>query len=95
VGEHVTSLTVIGQVYSGGDGIETGWATSDGSTAESELAVAGGIGGGGPFPTEVGLSFEALLIAVGVPAAPNTVPVTSGYGVLPSTIPAQWSGLSS
>jgi hypothetical protein len=95
VGEHVTSLTVIGQVYDGGDGIETGWATSDGSTAESELALAGGIGGGGPFPTEVGLSFDALLIAVGVPAAPNAVPVASGYGLLPSNIPAQWSGLSS
>jgi hypothetical protein len=95
VGEDVTSSTVIAQMYNGAAGIETGWATSDSSTAESELSVAGGIGGNGPFPTEVGLSFDELLVAVGVPAAPNAVPVLSGYGLLPSTIPAQWSGLSS
>lgn len=93
VGEHVTSSTVIGQVSAGGDGIETGWATPDGSTAESQLAVAGGIGGNGPFPTEVGLSFDALLVAVGVPAAPNAG--EPGSGLLPSNTPAQWSGLSS
>jgi hypothetical protein len=92
VGEHVTSSTVIGQMSNGGAGIETGWAMPDGSSAESQLAVAGGIGGDGPFPTEVGLSFDALLVAVGVPAAPNAG--ESGYGVLPSTIPAQWPGLS-
>jgi murein DD-endopeptidase MepM/ murein hydrolase activator NlpD len=94
VGDQVTSSTVVAQMYNGGDGIETGWATPDSSTAESQLAVAGGIGGDGPFPTEVGLSFDALLVALGVPAAPNAVPVMSGYGLLPSNIPAQWSGLS-
>jgi hypothetical protein len=94
VGDQVTSSTVIAQMYNGSDGIETGWATPDSSTAESELSVAGGIGGDGPFPTEVGLSFDALLIALGVPAAPNDVPVMSGYGLLPSNIPAQWSELS-
>jgi murein DD-endopeptidase MepM/ murein hydrolase activator NlpD len=95
VGQQVTSSTVIAQMADGGDGIETGWATPDSSTAESELAVAGGIGGDGPFPTEVGLSFDALLVALGVPTAPNAVPVTSGYGLLPANIPADWSGLSS
>jgi murein DD-endopeptidase MepM/ murein hydrolase activator NlpD len=94
VGDQVTSSTVIAQMYNGADGIETGWATPDSSTAESQLAVAGGIGGDGPFPTEVGLSFDALLVALGAPAAPNDVPVMSGYGLLPSNIPAQWSGLS-
>jgi hypothetical protein len=94
VGDQVTSSTVIAQMYDGGDGIETGWATPDSSTAESQLAVAGGVGGDGPFPTEVGLSFDALLVALGVPAAPNDVPVLSGYGLLPANIPAEWSGLS-
>jgi hypothetical protein len=94
VGQQVTSSTVVAQMYNGGDGIETGWATPDSSTAESQLAVAGGVGGDGPFPTDVGLSFDALLVALGVPAAPNDVPVMSGYGLLPSNIPAQWSGLS-
>jgi hypothetical protein len=90
----VRSSTVIAEMVNDGDGIETGWATPDGSTAESQLAVAGGIGGDGPFPTEVGLSFDALLVALGVPAAPNAVPVTAGYGLLPSNIPAPWGGLS-
>jgi hypothetical protein len=91
VGQDVTSSTVIAQMYNGADGIETGWATPDSSTAESQLAVAGGVGGDGPFPTEVGLSFDALLVALGVPAAPNDVPVDQGYGLLPSNIPASWS----
>ncbi|MGB6458191.1 MAG: hypothetical protein WBH47_27265 [Streptosporangiaceae bacterium] len=93
VGEHVTSSTVVAQMYNSGDGIETGWAMPDAASAESQLAVAGGIGGDGPFPTEVGLSFDALLVALGAPAAPNAG--ESGYGLLPSNIPAQWTGLSS
>jgi hypothetical protein len=80
-------------MFNDADGIETGWATPDGSTAESQLAVAGGVGGDGPFPTEVGLSFDALLVALGVPAAPNSG--DSGYGLLPSNIPASWPTLSS
>ncbi len=93
VGEHVTSSTVIAQMSNGADGIETGWAMPDGASAESQLAVAGGIGGDGPFPTEVGLSFDALLVALGVPAAPNAG--GPGYGLLPANIPASWPGLTS
>jgi hypothetical protein len=92
VGAHVTSSTVIAQMNNDGDGIETGWATPDGSTAESQLAVAGGVGGDGPFPTQVGLSFDALLIALGVPPAPNAD--QAGTGLLPSNIPATWPTLS-
>ena len=44
-----------------------------------------GIGGGGPFPTLVGLSFENLLRSVGVPASPNAG--SSGYGALPPGSP--------
>jgi hypothetical protein len=86
VGQKVTSSTVIANMFNGGDGIETGWATSDGSTAESQMAAAGGIGGNGPFPTVVGLSFEAVLESVGVPAAPNAG--QAGSGLLPAGYPA-------
>ncbi len=86
VGQTVTSSTVIANMFNGGDGIETGWATSDGSTAESQLPAAGGVGGNGPFPTMVGLSFEAVLESVGVPAAPNAS--QPGNGLLPSGYPA-------
>jgi hypothetical protein len=86
VGQKVTSSTVIANMFNGGDGIETGWATSDGSTAESQMAAAGGIGGNGPFPTVVGLSFEAVLESVGVPAAPNAS--EPGNGLLPAGYPA-------
>jgi hypothetical protein len=88
VGEHVTSSTVIAQMSDGGDGIETGWAQPGGISAESQLAVAGGISGNGPFPTEVGLNFDALLQTLGAPAAPNAG--QSGYGYLPSGYPASW-----
>ncbi len=85
VGQKVTSSTVIANMFNGGDGIETGWATADGSTAESQMAAAGGISGGGPFPTMVGLSFDAVLESVGVPAAPNAS--EPGHGLLPAGYP--------
>src|SRR5258708_32005436 len=71
VGQAVTSSTVIATMSNAGAGIETGWAMPDASSAESQLPEAGGISGGGPFPTEGGLNFDALLQALGVPAAPN------------------------
>jgi hypothetical protein len=85
VGEHVTSSTVIGTMYGGGDGIETGWAQASGVSAESQLPVAGGIGGLGPFPTMVGVNFDELLQSLGVPAAPNSTDL--GYGLLPANYP--------
>jgi hypothetical protein len=86
VGESVTPSTVIANMYNGADGIETGWAMPDGASSESEMPEAGGIGGGGPFPTMVGLSFENLLRSLGVPASSDAG--SSGYGVLPPGYPA-------
>ena len=81
-GQRVTPMTVIANMFNGGDGIETGWAQPTGASAESELAVAGGIGGYGPFPTMVGANFDELLQMLGVPAAPNAGAVA--YGILPA-----------
>jgi hypothetical protein len=81
-GDHVSSSTVIANMYAGGDGIETGWAMPDGASAESELPEAGGISGGGPFPTMIGLNFEELLQSLGVPAANNRTQPASG--ILPA-----------
>jgi biotin carboxyl carrier protein len=89
VGQTVTSSTVLANMYNGGDGIETGWAMSDGASAESEMPEAGDIGGAGPFPTMVGLNFDELLQAVGVPAAPNSG--EGGNGALPSNYPTDWA----
>jgi murein DD-endopeptidase MepM/ murein hydrolase activator NlpD len=85
-GQHVTSSTVVANMYNGGDGIETGWAMQDGASAESEMTEAGGISGGGPFPTMIGLSFEGLLRSLGVPAGNNAG--ASGFGTLPTGYPA-------
>src|SRR5215475_10615559 len=52
-GQKVTPGTVIGHMYRGSDGIETGWAMLDSGSAESQLAEAGGIGGAGPFPAAI------------------------------------------
>jgi hypothetical protein len=75
-------------MFNGGDGIETGWAMPDGSSAESQLPEAGGISGAGPFPTKVGLNFEELLQHLGVPAANNRADLPSG--ILPPNYPASW-----
>jgi hypothetical protein len=88
-GQHVTALTVIANMFNGGDGIETGWAQPTGVSAESELPEAGGIGGGGPFPTMVGLNFDQLLQLLGAPAAPNAG--DPAYGTLPANYPARWN----
>ncbi len=86
VGEHVTPATVIGTMFAGADGIETGWAQPGGGDAESDSPPAGSIGASGPYPTKVGVSFDALLQSLGVPAAPNyTQPA---YGLLPAGYPA-------
>ena len=84
-GQHVSPATVIGDMYEGGDGIETGWAQPSGLSAESQLAEAGGVGGNGPFPTRIGLSFEELLQSLGVPAAPNRD--QAPFGLLPPNYP--------
>jgi hypothetical protein len=78
VGQQVTPSTVIGDMYEGGDGIETGWAQPNGQNAESQLTVAGAIGGAGPFPTMIGLNFDKLLQSLGVPPAPNATQPASG-----------------
>jgi len=88
IGKHVTSDTVIAKMYNGNAGIETGWATSDGSTARSQLSDAGGISGNGPFPTEIGMNFEKLLQALGVPAGYGRNDATNG--MLPSGYPTDW-----
>jgi hypothetical protein len=88
VGEHVTSSTVVGDMFEGGGGIETGWAQPSGLNAESQLPEAGDIAGGGPFPTMVGLNFDELLESLGVPPAPNRYQLASG--LLPANYPTSW-----
>ena len=93
VGQTVTSATVIGNMFNGSDGIETGWAMGNGSTEEpeSQAPEAGSIGADGPFPTIVGLNFDELLQALGAPAAPNAG--QAGSGVLPQGYPTDWNAL--
>jgi hypothetical protein len=81
----VTSSTVIGHMYGGGDGIETGWAQPTGVSADSELPVAHRDYNGGPFPTTVGLNFDELLHMVGVPWATNRS--QPAHGLLPPNYP--------
>jgi hypothetical protein len=89
VGQEVTSATVIANMFDGSAGIETGWAQPGGASAESQLAEAGAISGGGPFPTRVGLNFDELLQALGVPDGSNAADAPNG--ILPAGYPAQWS----
>jgi len=88
VGQRVSASTVIGTMFDGGDGIETGWAQLTGLSAESELPEAGAIGGNGPFPTRIGVNFDQLLPSLGVAAAPNRT--QPAFGILPAGYPAGW-----
>jgi hypothetical protein len=88
VGQEVSPSTVLGTMFDGGDGIETGWAQPTGLSAESQLPEAGAIAGLGPFPTRVGLNFDQLLHSLGVPAAPNRT--QPAHGLLPAGYPASW-----
>ena len=88
VGQAVTAYTVVGNMFNGGEGIETGWAQPGGVNAESQLAVAGSIGGLGPFPTAVGTNFDQLLQSLGVPPAPNYG--QGPFGILPPNYPTAW-----
>ena len=92
VGQNVTPNTVICNMSNGSAGIETGWAMPDSSSAESQLPEAGGISGQGPFPTAVGINFDQLLHALGVPVSPFNGTATP-YGVLPSNYPTNYSSL--
>jgi hypothetical protein len=89
VGQKITSSTVIANMFNGGAGIETGWAQSNDVFTESQSSAAGGISGGGPFPTAIGMNFEKLLQSLGVPAANNRYQST--YGPLPAGYPATWN----
>ena len=89
VGATVTPQTVIAKMYDGGAGIETGWAMASGFTAESQTPEAGSISGVGPYPTEIGLNFEELLQALGVPAGNNRSDFA--YGLLPAGYPTDWT----
>jgi hypothetical protein len=86
-GTRVTPSTVIGEMFQGYDGIETGWAEPD--AAQSELAEAASpeAGGVGPFPTAIGVNFDELLQSLGVPAAPNFGQPASGY--VPANYPPE------
>ena len=89
VGQKVTPDTVIGHMFNGSDGIETGWAMLDSASSESELPEAGGIGGAGPFPTAIGMNFDYLIQALGVPAASNSG--QSASGLVPSRYQIDWA----
>ena len=88
VGQRVSPATVVGTMFDGGDGIETGWAQPTGLSAESELPQAGSIDGLGPFPTRIGVNFDELLESLGVPGAPNRA--QPPHGLLPAGYPASW-----
>jgi murein DD-endopeptidase MepM/ murein hydrolase activator NlpD len=88
-GQKVTFGTVIGHMFNGSDGIETGWAMLDSASSESELPEAGDIDGLGPFPTAIGMNFEYLLRVLGVPAANNVGEPRSG--LVPSRYQIDWA----
>lgn len=81
VGETVTSNTVLGTVYEGPDGIETGWA--DNGSGDTMARVASQFFGWNS--TAFGANFSQLLVSLGAPGGiPQNHPFT---GVLPAAWP--------
>lgn len=72
-GQHVKAGQQIATMFSGGTGIETGWADAAGTSPESQTSAAGSISGANlpPGGTKIGHDFENLLTSLGAPAAPN------------------------
>lgn len=83
VGQTVTPNTVLGQMYEGPDGIETGWA--DGSALGETMAMASGQFSGANS-TAFGYNFSQLLQSLGAPGGilQNTPPTGSLPGGWPS-----------
>ncbi len=80
VGESVTPDTVLGTMYGGPTGIETGWAS--GGSGETMAMTAGEYGGANS--TAFGLNFSQLLQSLG---APGGILQGAAYGTLPSGWP--------
>ena len=83
VGQSVTPNTVLGTLYNGPDGIETGWA--DGSALGETMAMSYGQFYGSNT-TAFGYNFSQLLASLG---APGGVVQNSPTGSLPGGLP-QW-----
>ena len=81
VGAIVTSSTVVGHMYAGPDGIETGWA--DGAALPNTMARTYGQFNG-LNSTAFGYNFSRFLQTVGAPAGISESPPT---GVLPASWP--------
>ena len=82
VGQSVTADTVIGQMYEGPEGIETGWAdgSGDGTTMAADAGQYEGWNS-----TAFGVNFDQLLTSLG---APGGQAQSSGYGNVPSGWPS-------
>jgi peptidoglycan hydrolase CwlO-like protein len=81
VGATVTSSTVVGHMYAGPDGIETGWA--DGAALPNTMARTYGQFNGSNS-TAFGYNFSRFLQTVGAPAG---IPKSPPTGVLPASWP--------
>lgn len=87
-GQQVSAGQQIATFHATGTGLETGWASGQGTSTLSALGSAGGIQAGGPFPTKVGINFDQLLVSLGVKPSPGIN--SSGSGANPG-LPS-WTG---
>jgi murein DD-endopeptidase MepM/ murein hydrolase activator NlpD len=86
VGDHVRAGQVIGLMYHGSAGIETGWAAGRGDQPlAAALAQQNKSGDPGAWTSAAGLSFDRVLVAAG---APSGIPQgTTVHGKMPPQYP--------
>lgn len=85
VGQHVQAGQVIGVMYNGGSGIETGWAAGHGDVPLAAALNQQSPGDPGGWTSAAGFSFDKVLVAVG---APSGIPQAGGvHGQMPPGYP--------
>lgn len=85
VGQHVQAGQVIGSMYNGGSGIETGWASGRGDEPLAAALSQQSPSDPGGWSSAAGVSFDRLLSSAG---APSGIPQGTGvHGRMPAGYP--------
>jgi hypothetical protein len=86
VGQLVAAGAPIGQMFNGGNGIETGWSTGDhGTTLAAALGQIPGSGDPGGWSSASGASASRLLASLGAPA--GVIQPGGPHGTMPAGYP--------
>lgn len=82
VGQKVTATTVVGTMFQGPDGVETGWGQPSGAPQALGSSQWSGVSGASGS-TAYGVNFDRLLVSLGAPSGIAKPPISGG-------LPPRW-----